>query len=345
MVALKGSEIDRFVARPDFAVGFVLVYGPDDGLVFERAKSIVTAATGGTDDPFATTRIDGADVASDPARLADEALTIPLFGGRRVVWVRDAGARNLAPAVEPLLGKLPRETLVVVDAGDLKKGAGLRGLVESDPKAVAIPCYADTEADIARLIDQAVREAGLRIEPDARELLETLLGGDRLATRNELQKLVLYAHGRPSIDHDTVMAIIGDVAAFAMDELIDAVGTGDLPAIEHGLVRLSADGTPANVAAMLAQRHFQTLHRHRPDVEKGRRPDEVVERMRPPVFFKRKAAVTRQLGLWSSAKLDAALARLDEAVARSRLQPALADAIVSEAFLTIGRVARAAGRR
>ena len=53
-------------------------------------------------DPFSLARLDGDDLAGEPTRLVEEANTMPLFGGRRAVWVK-AGARNFAPAVEALI--------------------------------------------------------------------------------------------------------------------------------------------------------------------------------------------------------------------------------------------------
>src|SRR3954470_24127354 len=81
MVALKGSEVESFVARPDPARALVLVFGPDAGLVSERVDAIVRASVDDPNDPFALVRLDGDTLAADPARLADEALTVPLFGG------------------------------------------------------------------------------------------------------------------------------------------------------------------------------------------------------------------------------------------------------------------------
>ena len=86
MVALKAGDIDRFIARPPDTVPLVLVFGPDVGLVSERAQALVTHASGGVDDPFSLVKLDAADIASDPARLIDEAMTISMFGGRRVVF-------------------------------------------------------------------------------------------------------------------------------------------------------------------------------------------------------------------------------------------------------------------
>ena len=96
---LKTAEVEAFVARPDPARPIVLVFGPDAGLVRERAEAIIHASVDDPNDPFALVRLDGDALASEPSRLVEEAHTVPLFGGRRAVWVK-AGGRNFAAAVE-----------------------------------------------------------------------------------------------------------------------------------------------------------------------------------------------------------------------------------------------------
>src|SRR5256885_15251522 len=97
MVALKASEAASFAARPDPARAVVLVFGPDAGLVSERVDAIVRASVEDPNDPFSLARLDGDAVASDPARLVDEATTVPLFGGRRAVPARARRPHHLPP--------------------------------------------------------------------------------------------------------------------------------------------------------------------------------------------------------------------------------------------------------
>jgi DNA polymerase-3 subunit delta len=345
MVALKPSEVEGFLRRPLERSFLVLVYGPDDGLVAERARRIVETAGGRAADPFSFVRLDGAAVADDPARLIDEATTVSLFGDRRIVWVRDGGNRNLLPAVQPLLDAPPTDALVVIEAGDLKKGTGLRKKIEDHPAAVAIACWSDGAADLARLIDEETTASQLTIDRDARELLESLLGADRLASRGEIRKLCLYAQGRGRITLADVTAIVGDASAFALDELIDATAGGDVAGAESRLRRLIAGGTPASVAGTALIRHFQLLERARAEVRPGRGAAEVVAALQPPVFFRRREAITRQITAWSPERLARALALLDEAMVRSRRLTTLADEVLDDAVLTLARVGRSARRR
>ena len=122
MTAIKSSDVDRFIARPDPGQPIVLVYGPDAGLVRERVDALVRASVDDPNDPFALARIEGEELAANPARLIEEALTVPLFGGRRAVLVR-AGSRNIAAALEPVLAQPSNDCRVIVEAGDLKKSA------------------------------------------------------------------------------------------------------------------------------------------------------------------------------------------------------------------------------
>ena len=339
MVALKTSEIDSFVARPDPAKPVILVFGPDAGLVRERVDILVKSAVDDPADPFSLVRLDGDELAADPARLVDEANTIPLFGGRRAVWVK-ATARNIVPAVEALLAAPARDCRVVIEAGDLRKNAPLRSVVERAKTGAAVPCYADGERDIARLIDDEMRAAGLTIAADARALLLPLLGGDRLASRNELRKITLYAHGRQQVTVDDILAVVADASALALDGVIDAAFSGRTAEAETQYAKAEAAGTAPGTILLAAQRQLAQLHRLRLAVDDGTSPAGAVEGARPPLHFRRKALVEAALKAWSSDRLLRVMQQLSDAVLETRRQPALAGAIAQRTLMSIAVNAR-----
>src|SRR3954464_7362819 len=144
MVALKAAEVDSFVARPSPERPVVLVCGPDGGLVHERAEKIIKASVDDPNDPFALLGSGGGALGAEPSRLVEEAHTVPLFGGRRAVWVK-AGSRNFAAAVEAAVASPPVDCRIVIEAGDLKRNAPLRAICEKAKSAAVLPCYPDTE--------------------------------------------------------------------------------------------------------------------------------------------------------------------------------------------------------
>jgi DNA polymerase-3 subunit delta len=337
MVAVRAAEVDAFVARPDPQRPVVLVFGPDGGLVSERVNALIKASVDDPADPFALARLDGEQLAAEPSRLVEEAQTMPLFGGRRAVWVK-AGSRNIAPAVEPVLALRSSECRVVIEAGDLRRNAPLRALCERARNAAALPCYADDERARGRLIDDEMRAAGLALAPEARAMLIPLLGGDRQASRSEVAKLALYARGRGQVGADDVAAVISDASALALDDIVDAAFAGRAADLEVQLAKARTAGSAPGSLLFAAQRQAAQLHKWRSGIESG--SPFSLDAMQPPLHFRRKAAVEAALKLWGAARLLTAMAELNDAALASRRTPDLAAAIAERALLALATRAR-----
>jgi DNA polymerase-3 subunit delta len=341
VVQIKAGEVDRFLKAPDPAIRVVLVYGPDDGLVSERGEAFARAVTGASDDPFARLRFEASAIADDPGRLADEAHAVPLFGGRRVIIVRLSGNVRIESAIAALLDDPPVDSWILIAAGDLRKTSPIRKLAESSRGAAAIACYADEGRDLDRLIDEALEAGGQRIGSEARDLLRSLIGGDRLASRGELQKLSLFAGDGAEITADDVRALIGDASAFDVEEVVDAAALGETATVARTYRRLIAGGTPGFVILGAAVRHFNFLHRACAARERGDSADFIVGRAVPPIFYKRRATVIRQIDAWRRPAIERVMAGLDRAMVDSRLRGAITDEVVGQALLMVAAMAAA----
>jgi DNA polymerase III subunit delta len=339
MTAIKAADIDRFVAKPDPAQPIVLVYGPDAGLVRERVDALVRASVDDPNDPFALARIEPEDLSANPARIVEEAHTIPLFGGRRAVLVR-AGTRNIASAVETVIAAPSRDCRVIIEAGDLRKSSPLRALCEKAKVAAAVPCYVDNERDLARLIDDEMRAAELSIAPDARATLLSLLGGDRLASRNEIRKLALYARGQQRVEIADVLAVVADASALALDGVIDSAFAGKTADVDSEFAKARAGGSSPAAIISAAIRQVASLHKMKLAVEGGDSIEFAMQRGAPPVHFTRQKLVADALRLWTPARLVRAMQQLAEASLDARRNAPLAEAIAQRTLLSLAVNAR-----
>lgn len=339
MTAIKAADVDRFVAKPDPRLPVVLVYGPDAGLVRERVDALIKASVDDPNDPFSFVRIEGEDLAGNPSRLVEEAHTVPLFGGRRAVLVK-AGSRNIAGSVEPLVAAPSEECRVIIEAGDLKKTSPLRTMCEKSKIAAALPCYVDSGAALGRLIDDEMRDAKLSIAPDARASLVALLGGDRLASRNEVRKLALYARGKERVELADVMAVVADASALALDGVIDAAFAGRTGDVETEFGKARASGSSPAAIISAAVRQVANLHKMTLAVEAGDSIEWAMKRGAPPVHFSREARVGAALRAWSPTRLVGVMEKLAEASLDARRNAPLAEAIAQRTLLSIAMNAR-----
>lgn len=336
MAQKKAHEVDGWLARRDLQKSILLFYGPDRGLVSERARKIAASTGLSADDPFSVVRLDAAEIDQTPGRLIDEARTVPMFSDRRLIWVRNAAAqKGLADDVKVLAAQPPLDAVILIEAGDLKKGAPLRAAVEASEHAMALPCYADESRGVDSVIDEELQKAGLSIALEARQALKRSLGGDRLASRGELEKLALYAADKKQITLDDVKLMIGDVAGLSLDDAIDATLEGKPADFDIAFARLGG-GQAASQVLGAAMRQFHALQAMRGAMDAdGRNAASVVASARPPVFFTRRKTVESALMRWNSESIVRALASLQAAVLQARRRADLAEAIARQALLAI----------
>jgi DNA polymerase-3 subunit delta len=339
MTAIKAFDVDKFIARLDPGLPIVLVFGPDAGLVRERVDALVRASVDDPNDPFALARIEGEELSGNPTRLVEEAHTVPLFGGRRAVLVK-AGARNIASAVETVIASPSNECRIIIEAGDLRKNAPLRALCEKAKVAAALPCYPDGGRDLARLIDDELHPEETAIAPDARAALLALLGGDRLASRNEIRKLAMYCKGQKTIELIDVIAVVADASALALDGVVDAAFAGKAAEVEAAFGKARAGGASPAAIISAAIRQVANLHKIKLAVEGGDSIEFAMKRGAPPVHFTREKLVGDALRSWSPVRLLRAMEQLAEASLDMRRNTPLAEAIGQRALLSIAVSAR-----
>lgn len=342
MVALRGKDIDSFLGRPDPGRPIILLYGPDAGLVRERADALLASAVDDPNDPFSMVRLDGDELAAEPSRLVEEAMTVPLFGGRRAIRVR-AGSRSFAAGVDTLAEMAIRDCRIVIEAGDIRPESPLRKACEKARNAVAIGCYPDTERDLAKLIDDELRPSNLRIAQDARSTLMGLLGGDRQASRNELKKLALYSHGKGEVTLDDVMAVVSDASDLKLDPIVDAAFAGNAAMVESEFAKAMVAGTYPGIIIAAAQRQAAWLHKSALAVADGTPLSTVLESGYPRLHFSRKGAVETAMRNFTPPRLVAVIDQLAAAALDMRKQTALAAAIAQRTLLSIAANAKRRG--
>jgi len=339
LVALRGKDIDAFLARPDPGRPIILLYGPDAGLVRERAEALLASAVDDPNDPFSLVKLDGDELSAEPSRLVDEAMTVPLFGGRRAIRVR-AGSRSFASGVDTLADTPLKDCRIVIEAGELRAESPLRKACERAKTAVAIACYPDGERELSKLIDDELKIANLRIAQDARATLMALLGGDRQASRNELRKLTLYGHGKGEVTLDDVMAVVADASELKLDPIVDGAFAGKPDLVEGEFAKAMVAGTYPGVIVSAAQRQAAWLHKSALAVAEGTPALTILEGGFPRLHFSRKPAVETALRNFSATQLGAIIDQLAIAALDMRKQPALAAAIAQRALLSIAANAR-----
>ena len=224
--------------------------GSDEGLVREKALLLYNELTGGVDDGFTHETIDGIADNSESAHeicatTVQALLTIPMFGGDKVVWLRNANfladnvtgrSQRTEAGVESLRATLekgiPEGVKFLLTAQGVDKRRSFWKYIEKAAN-VQVHDRIDTSRDgwqeqVASLVTGRARELGLRFERDAMELFVMLAGEQTQQIGNELDKLDLYlGEERREVTEEDVRLLVPLSRAAVVFEIGKAIQLGN----------------------------------------------------------------------------------------------------------------------
>jgi len=336
---LTKNDISVQVRQLSSAYRAVLIYGRDEGLVRERAEKIAHQIVDDLQDAFLVANIDPNRLKSEPFLLADEAAAISMMGGRRVIRVDGAGDM-VTGAVKSYLDNPAGDGLIIMTGGSLRTSSSLVKLVTSAKNAAVIPCYEDDPGSLRDLVFEVMGEHNLKVEPAAVAYLQDALGGDRMVSRGELEKLALYIGRDQTVTLKDVRACIGDSGSLTLDMIANATTGGDLKLLDDSLFRAFNRGdNPIPILRNLARR-LQKLHLVRGSIDQGIPAEKAVKTAVYSPYSPEKKVILAQLAKWSSAKLANALEVVMEAETECKVTGVPAQAICARACLRIANAAR-----
>ena len=309
-------QLDKALQAPA-ATRFFLFHGQDEAGSRALAKA-VGAALGAEAE-----RIDlsAAELKADPARLADEAASISMFGGARWILVEPADDGCVA-AVEALLEVPAAGNPVALVAGALKPASALLKLALAAPAAIAFASYLPDAREADRLAQEMARGMGLVMNRDVAHRVAEASGGNRAIIAQELAKFALYLGATPEspreADHDVIDALGAAADEGDLSKLVEHVVGGDAAGLEAELARLRAEGMEGIVLIRAMLRRMALLARLRAEVEQGNSPAAVMASSGKSLFWREKPSIESQLRRWRSALIGKAMTRLSDAERQSR---------------------------
>ncbi len=276
----------------------VLIYGPDAGQVDEYCDLAIEKLGIEKDNLFA---LDSDELREKQDALFAEACTPSMFGGNKMVLISNAGDAS-AKAISELISHNGLCATVIVTAGDLRAGGGLRTLFEAADNMAALACYTDDARTLATLIrNELSASAGIsQITPDAMDYMTSHLGSDRGITRGFLAKIALYVDDKRIVELSDVEKCLPDTGAADMDDFLFSLTAGHIQQTMTALDRLMYDNKEPNMMVRMLDGHFKKLQ------------NAVVNGQLPRLFWKVEEKFKMAMKIWPESEITNVLIRLNE---------------------------------
>jgi DNA polymerase-3 subunit delta len=226
---------------------------------------------------------------------------------------------------------------LIIEAGDLGSSAALVKQFTNAKSAAVIAFYEETEAERAAYAKALAKEHHLVFDRGAEDIFLATLPSDRGLARQEIEKLALFAHGLGrAVTAEDLEALMASEAESALDAASLAAAQGKVAQAVEALARIDALSGVSALRALLRRLH--QLRDARALIDTGSSPIDAVAKLRPPVFWKERDAVSAQARLWSAKKLGAAYDVLWSAELRSKTAGAPQELIAADAYRSVAKL-------
>jgi DNA polymerase-3 subunit delta len=308
---LSPRDTTAYLQTPKKDATGLLIYGEDSSQIAIHKQDVIVALLGpDAEQDMRLTRLQAAQLRSDPGALLDAVKAVGFFPGPRAVVVEGA-TDGLAPILsEAITAWAPGDAQIIATANRLTARSALRKLFENANNAYAAAIYT---APVSRQsLETMLTQAGApRLNDTAWHIMQDLAAHMPLGEiRQMIAKLALYKHGDSTpVSHDDILAVGPAVQDAELDDVLNATAEGQAHKIGPLLARLRDQGTQPVGMCIAATRHFKLLYTA--TCHPGG-PSAGIAALRPPVFGPRRDRLQRQLKIWQRGGLEQALHLLVE---------------------------------
>lgn len=334
MAVLREEEFEGFLKRRLFDFSALLLHGDNEAVISVMGAQAIAAINSEVGASLLTDEVDTAACKKSPGLFSDALNAMSLLGDRRLLileTVDDSCLGFLGPSLE----HPPGGNFVLLKARALKRDSSLRLAFEASAFSATVAVFPDDSKAASLRARKFLQSKALAWGDGAEETFFDLVGFDRSIVTPELGKLALYCLGAKIIHSEDVVAICGDLAESSLDDIIDAILSGDLHNMDLSLG--AATGREAKSILPLLSLHLSRLVNLNAAIAEGQNADSAVRSARPPVFFRRRAAIVNQLNRLNFEDLVNLQISVQALVLKSRQLGEISDSATGRSLLSLTR--------
>lgn len=336
MVILRNKQAENFVKNPTNEINGILLHGQDEGLISQRTHDLINFYVKNKGDPFSLIRLNNKLINDDDELLENEINTFGLMGDRKVILIELSSDLN-AKQVEAI-NKSTGDPLIIIKAGELKSTSRLKLLCDKDQNLISIPCYQITSNDLSSLLNEKLSEMKLSMDTSAKQLIINSLGRNYLESVTEINKLLDPFTEEQTVSREHVEKLLVTSENIIINDLVDCVferKTQKIGSIHRAVLQ---NLTSSQILIIINNHLIKLLEMLNEKAIRNLSNKEVIERTKPPIFFKRHPSFINQLSIWNIAQINKCLELITEAITSTRHNTELADEITERVLLKISTI-------
>jgi len=257
-----------------------------------------------------------------------------LFDKKKVIFVNRTTDR-LFNLISEISKKDIKDILIFFEADQLEKKSKIRNLFEKDKNLVCIACYQDNNFDLIKIINDEIKQTKIKLSTESINLLIERASGDRNNLRNEVNKLKSFALDKQMVSYDQVKELTNMVGNYQNDYIVNICLNGDKKKLNKILRENNFSFEDFLILLKIFSKKIHRLLKIKIFNRLEKNLDQIFNQIRPPIFWKEKEDVKKQVRLWNEKKLNLIIKKINEIELNCKKNHELATNITLDFLATV----------
>ena len=229
----------------------------------------------------------------------EESLTSKSFFEEDKLLIINRATDKILEIVEQIYKNQDDDLKIILKSGVLEKKSKLRIFFEKTKDIIVIPFYEDTKQSLQFIAQNFVREYNIKISPQNINFIVEKSKGSRISLKSELEKIKNFSKGKKSVEFNDLLKLTCSAKDYEISELADECLAKNKKKTISMLNEFNASIEDNILILKSFLYKLKRLKRLKEDMEPNKTQDQVLSSFKPPIFWKDKEIIRKQLNTLS----------------------------------------------
>ena len=300
---IKNFELEKLGA---FNSNLHLIYGNNEGIKQDIINDFYTKSFKGE-----VLKYDEQDILNNKDEFISSLLTKSLFETEKLIII-SRGTDRLISFIDEVLEKELIGTKIIIKSSNLEKKSKLRNLFEKEKKVICTPVYEDDSRSLNFVINSFLNNQKLSLSQEIKNILIERSNGDRINLKNELFKLKNLSISKKKLNIEDIKKLSNLAENFSVFELSDNYLSKNSKKISNILNENNYSSEDCILIIRTLLNKSKRLLKIRNEVDNNKNIDQVLSKFKPPIFWKEKEVLKKQVQSWSTNELREIIYKIND---------------------------------
>jgi len=310
-----------------------LLYGENTGLKKDIKKFIINEVKKSDGDVEILSLYEN-EIINDENIFFDLVYSGSLFSKKKIITVYEATDKVLKKIIDSY-ENISKDIFLILFSEILDKKSKLRNLFDKEKELISVACYLDNDRDLETIAQLELKKNNIALSRECINLIIEKSNADRNNLRNEIEKIISYSYNKKKISIEEIKSLINFSGDYKSDILVNECLSGNLIQYKKIVSELYANTINQILLLRILSNKIHRLLRIKENGEGTKNLDVLINTCKPPIFWKEKPIVKKQLSIWRIEELNKIILGINDTEFLCKKNPQISNSIFFNFFSEI----------